>query len=52
MQNFSEIEKKILETKSGFRAKNIKDLEEKIDFLIFGDSQIVSFYPLFNSFYV
>ena len=30
MQNFSEIEKKILETKSGFRAKNIKDLEEKI----------------------
>ena len=30
MQNFVEIEKKIIETKSGFRAKNIEELEEKI----------------------
>ena len=30
MQNFCEIEKKIIETKSGFRAKNIEELEEKI----------------------
>ena len=29
MKNFDEIEKKIIKTKSGFRAKNIEELERK-----------------------